>query len=160
METKYFDDYIDFAEEIYDTFDKLKKINNNDTYKDISIIGKYEEIRNIIRELIAVGYEIHSIELHNPELEGYDDEYVCTVRVFDDEESEIWCEPIKIGDKYIYDKSLITYVFDNCSSAVLKYLTALVMYEVNVGEEVISEAEKADDQMDCETCHRRFYCEK
>jgi hypothetical protein len=85
---------------------------------------------------------------------------MCSVSAADNEDGEIWCEPMKIGDKYISDESPIAYVFDNCSSVVLKHLTAPMIYEVSIGKEEISEAEEVDDQMDCGTCYKRFFCEE
>lgn len=131
MERLEFNDYEEFACEVADTFDDICK---NDDFDDIAIIAHYDEAKQIIREILCLGYDLNSIELKDPEL-GYDDvPYVISVCGIDSEH-EIWCEPmIRDNGKYIDDESSVIYVLDNCSSEVLKHLDSECIFEVGIGE--------------------------
>ena len=132
MERLEFNDYEEFACEVADTFDDICK---NDDFDDIAIIAHYDEAKQIIREILCLGYDLNSIELKDPEL-GYDDiPYVISVCGIDSE-YEVWCEPmIRDNGKYIDDGSSIIYVLDNCSSEVLKHLDSECIFEVGIGDE-------------------------
>ena len=132
MERLEFNDYEEFACEVADTFDDICK---NDDFNDIAIVAHYDEAKQIIREILCLGYDINSIELKDPEL-GYDDvPYVISVCGIDSEH-EVWCEPmVRDNGKYIDDESSIIYVLDNCSSEVLKHLDSECIFEVGIGDE-------------------------
>ena len=148
MERLEFNDYEDFACEVSDTFDDIRK---NDNFDDIAIIAHYDEAKQIIREILCLGYDLNSIELKDPEL-GYDDvPYIISVCGIDSEH-EIWCEPmIRDNDEYIDDESSIIYVLDNCSSEVLKHLDSECVFEVGIGED-----ECSCDECDCNECDKGF----
>ena len=132
MERLEFNDYEEFACEVADTFDDIRR---NDDFDDIAIIAHYDEAKQIIREILCLGYDINSIELKNPELGYYDVPYVISVCGIDSEH-EVWCEPmIRDDGGYINDESSIIYVLDNCSSEVLKHLDSECIFEVGVGDE-------------------------
>ena len=135
MERLEFNDYEEFACEVADTFDDIRK---NDDFNDIAIIAHYDEAKQIIREILCLGYDINSIELKDPEL-GYDDiPYVISVCGIDSD-YEVWCEPmIRDNGEYIDDESSIIYVLDNCSSEVLKHLDSECIFEVGIGEDACS----------------------
>ena len=132
MERLEFNDYEEFACEVADTFDSIRQ---NDDFDDIAIIAHYDEAKQIIREILCLGYDLNSIELKNPEL-GYDDvPYVISVCGIDSEH-EVWCEPmIRDDGKYIDDESSVIYVLDNCSSEVLKHLDSECIFEVGIGDD-------------------------
>ena len=138
MERLEFNDYEDFACEIVDIFDDICQ---NDDFDDIAIIAHYDEAKQIIREILCLGYDLKSIELKDPEL-GYDDvPYVVSVCGIDSE-YEVWCEPmIHDNGEYINDESSVIYVLDNCSSEVLKHLDSECIFEVGIG-----------DECDCDEC--------
>ena len=135
MERLEFNDYEEFACEVADTFDDIRY---DDDFDDIAIIAHYDEAKQIIREILCLGYDLNSIELKNPEL-GYDDvPYVISVCGIDSEH-EVWCEPmVRDNGKYIDDESAIIYVLDNCSSEVLKHLDSECIFEVGIGEDECS----------------------
>ena len=132
MERLEFNDYEEFACEVADTFDDICK---NDDFDDIAIIAHYDEAKQIIREILCLGYDLNSIELKDPEL-GYDDvPYVISVCGIDSEH-EVWCEPmVRDNGEYINDESSIIYVLDNCPSEVLKHLDSECIFEVGIGDE-------------------------
>lgn len=133
MRNLYFDDFEDLACDIADTYDSL----DYDDEEDIAIIAKYEEARQIIKELLCIGYDIHSVEIHDDLWENYDAEYVISLY-----EDEVWCEPMLRENGYIEEDAPVIYVLDNCSSKVISYCKGKVVYEVTVG----------DDECSCDEC--------
>ena len=136
MKNIYFDDFEDLACTVADTYDSLK----GEDYEDVDIIAKYEEARQIIKELLCIGYDIHSINIIDEEYGEYDAEYI--ISIYDD---EIWCEQMLRENGYITDDSPVMYILDNCSSKVIPYCKGKNVYEVTVG---IDE----DDECGCDDC--------
>ena len=133
MKNLYFDDFEDLACTVADTYDSLK----GEDYEDVAIIAKYEEARQIIKELLCIGYDIHSINIIDEEYGEYDAEYI--ISIYDD---EIWCEQMLRENGYITDDSPVMYILDNCSSKVIPYCNGKNVFEVTVGE----------DDCDCDEC--------
>ena len=139
MRNLYFDDFEDLACDIADTYDTLEY----DDEEDVAIIAKYDEARQIIKELLCLGYDIHSLEIHDELWESYDSEYI--ISLYD---NSVWCEPMLRENGYIEDDSPVIYVLDNCSSKVIPYCKGKIVYEVTVGT----------DECDCECseCQKGF----
>ena len=133
MKNLYFDDFEDLACDITDTYDSL----DGEDFEDVAIIAKYEEARQIIKELLYLGYDIHSVEIHDDLWENYDAEYV--ISLYD---NSIWCEPMLRENGYIEEDAPVIYVLDNCSSKVIPYCKGKNVYEVTVG----------DDECGCDEC--------
>ena len=133
MRNLYFDDFEDLACDIADTYDAL----DYDDEEDVAIISKYEEARQIIKELLGLGYDLHSVEIHDDLWENYDAEYVISLY-----EDEVWCEPMLRENGYIEEDAPVIYVLDNCSSKVIPYCKGKNVYEVTVGDDECSECEK------------------
>ena len=131
METLYFDDFEDFSCVIADTYDALDYDE-----EDVAIIAKYEEARQIIKELLCLGYDLHSIDIDD-EFDGYNAEYIITLY-----DNEIFCEPMLRENGYLTDDSPVMYILDNCSSKVIPYCKGKNVFEVTVGE----------DDCDCDEC--------
>ena len=138
MRNLYFDDFEDLACAVADTYDAL---DYNDE-EDVVIIAKYEEARQIIKELLCLGYDIHSVEIHDDLWENYDAEYV--VSLYD---NSVWCEPMLREKGYIDEDAPVIYVLDNCSSKVIPYCKGKTVYEVTVGD---------DDECSCDDCEEGF----
>lgn len=143
MERLKYEDYEEFACDIVDTFDSLE-----DEYGDVSIIAKYDEAKEIISELLCLGYDVASIDIHREEFEEYYDEYRIALN-----QDGVWCEKFKRENGYFDDDAFITYVMDNCSSAVFKHITSEEIYEVCVGENESDE----DPDKDVEDKTERSY---
>ena len=131
MENLYFDDFEDFSCVIADTYDALDYDE-----EDVAIIAKYEEAKQIIKELACIGYDLHSIDIDD-EVDGYNAEYIITLY-----DNEIFCEPMLRENGYLTDDSPVMYILDNCSSKVIPYCKGKNVYEVTVG----------DDECDCDEC--------
>ena len=137
MKNLYFDDFEDFSCDIADKFDRLDK----EEFEDIAVIAKPNEVKEIFKELVCMGYDICNITYEHIDWDGYDDEYILSMN-----HDGIWLEKFKREDgKYLTDESTITYILDNCSSAVIPYCKGENVYEVTVG---INE----DDECDCSEC--------
>ena len=133
MRNLYFDNFEDLACSVTDTYDSLK----GEDFEDVAIIAKYEEARQIIRELLCLGYDIHSLEIHDDLWENYEAEYV--VSLYD---NSVWCEPMLREKGYIDEDAPVIYVLDNCSSKVISYCKGKNVFEVSIGV----------DECDCNEC--------
>lgn len=135
IKTLHFEYYEDFACNISDAYDRVKF---NDEYNSVDIIAKYEDAKEIIRELVGIGYGIAFInELADTEWNNYDDAFVISLL-----ENEIWCEPIKRKDGYIFVEANVVYIFDDCNSKIISKIESDEVYEVEVG----------NCDYDCESC--------
>lgn len=124
MEQLQFENYEKLACDISDTFDNIE-----DEYGDISIIAKYGEAKEIIKELLCIGYNVASIELHRERFENYYDEYIIGLN-----HDGVWCEKFKRNTGYFSDESNVIYIMDNCSSTVISYCKSKNIYEVSIGD--------------------------
>lgn len=141
MERLEYENYEEFACDIADTFDSLE-----DELGDVSIIAKYDEAKEIIRELLNLGYDVASIDLHKEEFENYYDEYRIALN-----QDGVWCEKFKQANGYFDDDATVTYVMDNCSSIVFKHIESEEIYEVCVGDDDLDK--KPDNDVEGETEH-------
>ena len=131
MKTLHFEDYECFADFVSE---KFEEIHDYDCDHDISIIAKYDDAKEIIRELIFNGYDIRDIELSDKTCSEYYDEYIITI-VDIDENPEIWCAPMKYDGHYVDIDSMIMYIMDNCSSKVIPHCIHGLLIEVNIGND-------------------------
>lgn len=135
IKTLHFEDYEDFACAVSDTYDRVK---SNDEYNSVDVVAKYEDTKEIIRELVGIGYGIAFIDkFGDPEWDGYDDAFV--ISLLDD---EIWCEPVKRENGYIFVEADVVYIFDDCNSKIIPKIEADEICEVEIG----------DFNYDCENC--------
>lgn len=138
IKTLHFENYEGFTCTVSDVYNKVR---SDDEYNSIDVVAKYEDAKEIIRELIGMGYGIAFInELADPEWDGYDDAFV--ISLLDD---EIWCEPVKRKDGYIFVEADVVYVFDDCNSKIIPKIESDEVYEVEVGN-------YDDCDGDCENC--------
>lgn len=141
IKTLHFEDYEDFACAVSDAYDRVK---SDDEYNSVDIIAKYEDAKEIIRELVGMGYSIaFATEFASPEWDNYDDAFV--IGLCDD---EIWCEPVKRNDGYIFVEADVVYIFDDCNSKIIPKIESDEVYEVEIGD-----FNYDDCDGDCENCH-------
>lgn len=128
IKTLHFEDYEDFACAVADTYDRVK---SDDKYNSVDVVAKYEDTKEIIRELVGMGYGIAFInELADPEYDGYDDAFI--ISLLDD---EIWREPVKRKNGYIFVEADVVYIFDDCNSKIVPKIESDEIYEVEIGNE-------------------------
>ena len=135
METLYFDDFEDLACAIADRFDRLDKEN----FEDIAVIAKPNEVKEIFKELVCIGYDICNITYERIDWDGYDDEYVLSMN-----HEGIWLEKFKRENGYLNEEAPVIYVLDDCSSKVIPHCKGKTVYEVSVGAD--------EDDCECSEC--------
>lgn len=139
IKTLHFGDYEDFACAVSDVYDRVK---SNDEYNSVDIVAKYEDAKEIIRELVGIGYGIAFInELANSERDNYDDAFVIGIL-----DNKIWCEPVKRKYGYIFVEANIVYIFDDCNSKIIPKIKSNEVYEIEIGNEY------DDCDCDCKNC--------
>lgn len=143
LDTLYFKDIAEFATAVSDKFDEL-----NENFRDIEIVAKYEEAKEIIKELLCIGHDFVSIDIHDEDYQGYSDEYLISVS-----EEGIYCEKFKRDLGYFTLNSDITYVSGNCSSACITFIETKKAYEFVIGEEECEDTDVSEYQSasDCST---------
>lgn len=138
MKTYKFESIEEFCEEVNDAIEKM------DEHQIVAVVAKYEDAREIIRELVYYDYVLKEIELSSPESSEYDDEY--EIRVCD---GEIFCERMKRNCQYILSGADVVYFMENVNSRVIKsYPDASAKYEVEIGEDI----DEYDDEYNCIHC--------
>lgn len=142
-----FQDYIAFACHMSDELDEL---TNGEIFSDVTVVGKYEETKQIIKELVNIGHDLFSIVLAEEEVNGYKDVYVLTLT-----NEGIWCEPMLRETGYITVESDSVYIFSNCSSTVIKHCKGDSLHEISIGENV---KDKCVDE-DCECSSHLCECD-
>lgn len=139
MERLQFEGYKEFACEIADKFDTLDKEN----FDDVSVIARPNEIKEVFRELVCLGYDLCNITYERIDWDGYEDEYILSLSP-----EGIWVKKFKRENGYIEDESSATYIMDNCSSAVIPYCKSENLYEVSIGD--IDNSENDDEESETE----------
>ena len=140
IKTLHFEDYVNFACAVSDAYDRVK---SDDEYNSVDVVAKYEDAKEIIRELVGMGYGIaFATEFASPEWDNYDDAFVVSLL-----DNEIWCEPVKRKDGYIFVEADVVYIFDDCNSKIIPKIESAEVYEVEVGNEY------DDCDGDCKKCH-------
>ena len=131
-----FDDVYDIAQTVVDNFDSVEDLNC------VSVVGKYNEIRVILSELIMLGVEIHDVELIPPCWEDYADEFCLGIYNEEDFGLILSCRVIKSNEGYDYFGSDIAYILENCNRNVRDYCEAkIIRYAYIKDEEFNGEGE-------------------
>lgn len=131
MKRLHFDTFEDLANDILEKYNSL-----DDEYGDVTIVAKYDEAKEIIKELLCVGYNIASIDINNPEHDNYFDEYFISLNF-----EGVWCEKSKNENEYYNAQSDIVYILDNCSSNVIDHCISTFKYEVNIGDDELNDTD-------------------
>lgn len=92
--------------------------NNLDEYGSVSVIAFYEDMAEILKELLAYdNFMVGNIELYDFELTNYDKEYILTIC----EDLKIWIQPMFKGERYINYEADKVFIADDCHSSVVGY---------------------------------------
>lgn len=117
----------------------------------MSIVGKYDEIKNIIKEIITISdVDFEKICLYSDEVDDYKDEYILDCYC-DDGVVQIGCEPAKRDGKYLNLAGDETYLISNVSSKIIPLCEGSKVYFVNFDEEYDCD-EECDEEYCCD-CH-------
>lgn len=118
----------------------------------ISIVGKFEEIKEIIKEMLVVAeVDFEKLNIESPIIDGYEDEYILDCWC-DDGVVQIGCEPLIRDGEYLNLASDEIYLLENCSSKIIPLCDESDLYFVNFNEECDCE-EECDDCCCCDCYH-------
>ena len=122
-----------FSDMLEDIFIKL---DNFEDYACATIVGKYEEIRQILN-LIISNYvvDIGDLELCSEGCNGYKDEYGLTIIRDEYEDIVVCCSPLKYNDKYLEYGADIVYILGNCNSKVQRHCETDAKFVI-IGEDI------------------------
>lgn len=110
----------------------------------IDIVAKYDDVKEILKELVYYGRELEFVELEPAEWNGYDKEY--SISVFD---NKVSCEKLWHEDRYYGSDAEIVFFMEDVNSKVIKsYPECSKMYEVHIDDD---EDEFVCDG-DCDNC--------
>ena len=149
-----YEDIYEFCASLNFEFENRYEMADEDDTISISVVAKYDNARNIINILTGYGYEIANMEFHDPEYDGYKDEYIITicVRLSNNDIMEIWCEPAKRKDDYLILGGDIVYILNECNIKVVKKIESDKIYFVELEDEIEDEYDDFADDLECGNC--------
>ena len=120
----------------------------DDTYPVISVYGKYDVIKTLLEDLIMSGVEIaKSIELESYEIDYYDKEFVLYLTQDGVATCKIWKH-----DSYLRASGNISFVHEDCSSKILKYIDSDIVYEFGIDGSNDEHDDYCEEKCDCDAC--------
>ncbi len=128
----------------YNLVDEIETLlaDIDDNYPLIAVYGKYDVIKEIFEDLIAEGFSIaNEIELEDYDVSCYDKEFALYIN-----ENGINIEKTFIDDKYYYGGGNISFVHEDCSSTLLKYVKSDRVYEFGYSNEYDFDDEESDQE--------------
>lgn len=125
LKTLYFDNITTLCQVLSEKYDTL-----TDEFDEISIISKYNEAKEIVKELLNMGHDVASLDLHREEFENYYDEYIISLN-----SDGVWCEKFKRDNGYFNDTSIITYISNECNSTCIPYVKSNDIYAFEISKE-------------------------
>ena len=101
----------------------------------LSIIGKFEEIKSVIKEIFCIAeVDFENLNIESSFVSGYEDEYILDCWR-DDGVIQIGCEPAKRDGKYLNLTGDETFLFGDCSSKIIPLCEDSGLYFVNIEDE-------------------------
>lgn len=138
MEIVLFDNYDVFAE-------ALIKLAKNAEQTSV-IICNHKDAVGMIQALIEQQkLTIESVDITDPEVNGYDKEYHVAVT----KDMELWVEPAFRDGQYLKSSADIVFVTGNSNSKAIKDIDSESCYETYIGElpeELLEEAEEVKEE--------------
>ena len=136
--------YFEYIEDFADYIVERVELNEE---LFVSVVGKFEEIKNIIKEVFCIAeVDFESLNIESSIFDGYEDEYVLDCWC-DDGVIQIGCEPAKRDGEYLNLSDDETYLLENCSSKLIPLCESPKMYFVNIEDECY-----CDEECCCECC--------
>lgn len=124
----------------------------DDDYPVISVYGKYDVIKDILEDLIMSGVSIaNEIELQDYEVAHYDKEFTLYIT-----KNGINVEKTWNNGTYYYGGGNISFIHEDCSSKLIKYVDSKTIYEFGYNDE--NEDECSCDECEC-ACKKDVYIE-
>ena len=124
----------------------------DDDYPVVSVYGKYDVIKDILEDLIMSGVSIaNEIELQDYEVAHYDKEFTLYIT-----KNGINVEKTWNNGTYYYGGGNISFIHEDCSSKLIKYVDSKTIYEFGYNDE--NEDECSCDECEC-ACKKDVYIE-
>ena len=126
----------------------------DDDYPVISVYGKYDVIKDILEDLIMSGVSIaNEIELQDYDVAHYDNEFVLYLttngvnveKTYDVER-----------DTYVSGSADISFIHEDCSSKLIKYVDSKTIYEFGYDEDDECDCDDCDECDECDGCEEGF----
>lgn len=117
---------------------------NEKALSDVTYVGFYDDVVELLEELIKFGYSITFVEIEPATFDGYDKEYCLSILG-----GEIYVEKAMRKSGYITEESDVIYINDQCNSVILKKCFGKII-EVEIAD--------GEEESGCETCPERFEC--
>lgn len=122
MKTLYFDNITDLCCTVSNKYDSL-----TDEFADVSVIAKYNEAKEIIKELLCIGHQVADIDIQRESFDNYYDEYIISL-----DSDGVWCEKFKRENGYLNDESVITFISNECNSACISHVRSNIVYAFEI----------------------------
>ena len=140
-----------YFEYIEDFADYIVERVESDEDLFVSVVGKFEEVKNIIKEMFCIAeVDFESLNIESAIMNNYEDEYVLDCWC-DDGVVQIGCEPAKKDGEYLNLTGDETYLLDNVSSKIIPLCEGSDLYFVNIEDECDCD-EECDERCPCD-CH-------
>ena len=140
---EYIEDFADYIVERVETDEELFA----------TVVCKFEEAKEIIKYFMLFGdVDFENIQIESSDERGYDDEF-CIELWYNDGIINFSCSPLMVNDEYENPCGDETYLFDNCSAALIPLCEEITdLYFVSIEDEF--------DECDCdEGCNECNCCE-
>lgn len=132
----------------FDLVEKIKTLIANDGYPLISVYGKFDIIKTLLKDFISYGFDIRNeIELEDYNVSYYDKEFVLYVN-----KDGINVEKTFVDNRYLYGGGNISFIHEDCSSTLLRYIKSDKVYEFGYSEDYANDNEACDDECYCDCC--------
>lgn len=113
----------------------------DDDYPVISVYGKYDVIKELLEDLIMSGVSIaNEIELQDYDVAHYDKEFTLYLT-----KNGINVEKTWNNGTYYYGGGNISFIHEDCSSKLIKYVDSKTIYEFGYNDE-------NEDECSCDEC--------
>ena len=130
----------ELVEAVVETYELLHECDRN-----VSFVAKYDNAKEILKELVFYDYDLKFVELADPELDNYEDEYVISI-VCD----EVFCEKLKLSGRYCMLSPKFVFFDEDVNSKCIKFFESDMKYEFQITNE--ESDDDADQMIDCHDC--------
>ena len=130
----------ELVEAVVETYELLHECDRN-----VSFVAKYDNAKEILKELVFYDYDLKFVELADPELDNYEDEYVISI-VCD----EVFCEKLKLSGRYCMLSPKFVFFDEDVNSKCIKFFESDMKYEFQITDDESSD--DADQMIDCHDC--------
>ena len=149
---KNFSDFVDLVCDQYIFFERT-----SEDFIGVSVVAHYEVMIDFLNELVKnTDFSLININLEDPEMDGYDREWVLTI----DPDGYIWCEKVyREGyGGYLYCEEDVVFVYEDVDGNFIKKNADenIILFSIDDEE---NEDDECDD-LNCEGCSNSIYVAK